>query len=103
MFSVLQHVTQGNIYKSIVMDRSIDGEDLTEVIRSQTLFSLLQTIKKRLQDLMTLSPLKMLSTSILARKTIGLNELKSLQNFYGIKKMIDGKTFSLIIDNDKLS
>ena len=42
------------------------------------------------------------STTILAWKTMGLNELKTLGNYYGIKKMIDGKMFSPTIDNDKL-
>ena len=87
--SILRDVTKGKMYKSIIMDRSIDGEDLMEVICSQTLFSrgLIETIKKRLQDLVTLSTLKMLSSmnmfteskDILAQKTMGCNELKHLE------------------------
>ena len=112
MLSVLRDAIKGNMYKSILMDRCIDGEDLIEAIQFQTLFSkaLIETIKKRLQDPVTLCALNMLSpmnmsigsTSILAQKTMGLNELKTLGNFYGIQKMVDGKAFSPIIDNDKL-
>ena len=42
------------------------------------------------------------STSVLARKTMGLTELKTLVNVSGVQKMVDGKAFSPIIDHDKL-
>ena len=112
MFPLLQDATKGNIYKSIIMDRSINGEDLIEAICFQTLFSkaLIETIKRSLQDPVSLSTLKMLapvnmstrSTSILARKAMGLHGLKTLGNFYGVQKLIDEKAFAPIIDNDNL-
>ena len=39
MLSVLRDAIKGNMYKSIIIDRHIDGEELTEAIHFQTLFS----------------------------------------------------------------
>ena len=71
-----------------MMDRCIDGQKLNiEVISFQTFFvkALIKTIRKRLQDLVTLLSMKMSSpmnmsmgsTSIASRKQMGLIELKT--------------------------
>ena len=39
MLSVLWDATEGDMYRSIIIDRHIDGEELTEAIHFQTLFS----------------------------------------------------------------
>ena len=59
MLSVLRDATKGNMYKSILMDRSIGGQDLIEATFTK---ALIETIKKRLQGPVTLSTLKMLSS-----------------------------------------
>ena len=73
----------------------------------QTLLAttLIGTVKRRCQDHLALSYMNVLShmnisklgSRVLHHESLGLNELKVVRKFYGVRNMIDGKKLHPII------